>query len=266
MFARHEECILHRLGDFQLTPKHYCTFLNEHGAIVIAMGLIDGIELFELIYKQEIFMEGDAKKEEVFVYEYTKQDIATWASEFIAAFMYMHGLGITYRDFKPENVIITPSGHVKIVDFGFASLHNQPHDNSAHQMLGTPLYVPPEHITPKRLTTFSSKKSFDHPAGDWYSLGIVLYEAAFHEYPIENERDLSMKEIDNLIRRGFHCEKGEEWAGLCDLINGFFRLDPRERLGIAEDSEVIFRLSPFLRTARIGQLIDEVKHKLTIED
>lgn len=266
MFARHEECIMHRLGDFLFTPKHYCTFLNEHGVIVIAMELIDGIELFELIYKEEVFMEDGVKQMEEFVYQYSKQDIATWASEFIAAFMYMHGLGITYRDFKPENVIITKSGHVKIVDYGFASLHNRPHYHSANQMLGTPLYVPPEHITPKRITTFSKTKSFDHPAGDWYSLGIVLYEAAFRQYPIENERDLSVKQIDNLIRKGFRCDKGEEWKELCDLINGFFRLDPQERLGIAEDSEVIFRLSPFLRAAPICQLIDDVKHKLAIED
>ena len=43
-----------------------------------------------------------------------------YAAEVASAFDYLHARDIVYRDLKPENLLLTNSGHIKITDFGFA--------------------------------------------------------------------------------------------------------------------------------------------------
>jgi serine/threonine protein kinase len=43
-----------------------------------------------------------------------------YAAIVILALEHIHGLGYSYRDLKPENLLITADGYIKIVDFGFA--------------------------------------------------------------------------------------------------------------------------------------------------
>lgn len=45
-----------------------------------------------------------------------------YAVEIILAFEYLHSMDITYRDLKPENLLICHEGHIKITDFGFAKV------------------------------------------------------------------------------------------------------------------------------------------------
>jgi predicted Ser/Thr protein kinase len=93
-----------------------------------------------------------------------------------------HAKGIVHRDLKPENVMITPSGDVKLLDFGLAKSARQlagssdflpPRDTADHFMtselgrvLGTPEYMSPEQATGEPLDVRS----------DVFSLGLVLYE------------------------------------------------------------------------------------------
>lgn len=43
-----------------------------------------------------------------------------YAAEIVSALDYLHAHGIAYRDLKPENLMLTKDGHIKMVDFGFA--------------------------------------------------------------------------------------------------------------------------------------------------
>ena len=43
-------------------------------------------------------------------------------TEILTAFEYLHSKGIAYRDLKPENLLITGEGHVKMTDFGFSKV------------------------------------------------------------------------------------------------------------------------------------------------
>ena len=76
-----------------------------------------------------------------------------------------HRAGIIHRDIKPSNIMLTASGEVKVMDFGIAAAW-EAHSTTGQQLLATASYVAPERVTGARAT----------PAGDLYSLGVVLYE------------------------------------------------------------------------------------------
>jgi serine/threonine protein kinase len=76
-----------------------------------------------------------------------------------------HRAGIIHRDIKPSNIMLTASGGVKVMDFGIAAAW-EAHSTTGQQLLATASYAPPERIT----------GGHSSPAGDLYSLGVVLYE------------------------------------------------------------------------------------------
>lgn len=86
------------------------------------------------------------------------------AAEIAEALDYAHGQGVTHRDIKPGNILITQQGRAKIADFGIAKL-NLAHFTLPGRVLGTPAYMAPEQLTGERADGRS----------DLFSLGVILY-------------------------------------------------------------------------------------------
>jgi serine/threonine-protein kinase len=93
-----------------------------------------------------------------------------------------HREGLVHRDVKPGNLLITPSGHVKITDFGIARVANQVSLTQTGQVMGTVQYLAPEQATGKAATA----------AGDIYSLGIVAYEALAGRRPFKGDTQMAI--------------------------------------------------------------------------
>ena len=108
--------------------------------------------------------------------------LVSTACEIASALMAAHGQGVIHRDLKPENVIRTPSGGVKVLDFGLARFHDATPDTAPSgtrltedgTILGTPGYMSPEQLRGSRVDFRS----------DLFSFGVMLYELAsgFHPF------------------------------------------------------------------------------------
>jgi serine/threonine-protein kinase len=98
------------------------------------------------------------------------------AEEIADALHYAHSQGVTHRDIKPGNILMTPEGHAKIADFGIAKL-NLAHFTLPGRVLGTPAYMAPEQLSGEG----SDGRS------DLFSLGVILYAMVVGHSPFQGD-------------------------------------------------------------------------------
>jgi serine/threonine-protein kinase len=84
-----------------------------------------------------------------------------------------HEAGVVHRDVKPGNILVTPTGKVKITDFGVSLSSNQVPMTATGMVMGTAQYLSPEQAVGGPATA----------ASDLYALGIVAYEALVGHRP-----------------------------------------------------------------------------------
>jgi eukaryotic-like serine/threonine-protein kinase len=91
---------------------------------------------------------------------------------------FAHDHGLVHRDVKPQNVLLSNEGEVKVTDFGIArSLHVEHGVTQTGTVLGTGEYLAPEQASGQPVS----------PATDVYSLGVVLWELLAGEVPFQGE-------------------------------------------------------------------------------
>ncbi|HQH26270.1 MAG TPA: serine/threonine-protein kinase, partial [Oligoflexia bacterium] len=133
----------------------------------------------------------------------------------------LHQDGIIHRDLKPNNVLVTDTGRVVILDFGIAVTKlTKPSPHSLEKKItGTIDYMPPEAITGAE----------PQPQSDWYSLGVMLYQCLTGRLPYAGDTARILYEKvskDPIAPHEFLPGIPEAWSSLCLTL---LKRDPNER-------------------------------------
>jgi serine/threonine protein kinase len=104
-----------------------------------------------------------------------EEQVLDWARQIcdVLDYLHRHEPPVIFRDLKPANVMITPQGQVKLIDFGVARLFD-PAKGTDTLKMGTVGYAPPEQYAGQGQTT---------PRSDVYALGATLYELLTGDNP-----------------------------------------------------------------------------------
>jgi serine/threonine protein kinase len=134
---------------------------QEQGRPFMVMEFLKGNDLRHQIARNET---GDAAR---------KLEIAIEAAK---ALEFVHSQGIIHRDIKPDNIHISHSGVVKLIDFGIAKTDDMSLTKVGYTV-GTVYYMPPEQVTGQGVTHLV----------DIYAFGILLFELFTGKRPLDGE-------------------------------------------------------------------------------
>ncbi|TNE87844.1 MAG: hypothetical protein EP330_16215 [Deltaproteobacteria bacterium] len=98
-------------------------------------------------------------------------------------------LGLLHRDLKPANLRITPSGQLKILDFGVARAAFEAREvRTTQHISGTPAYIAPERL-----------RGVESASGDVYSLGVVLHEMVVGQRPSPDVAEPTFEDVREAV-------------------------------------------------------------------
>lgn len=209
-----------------------CAPVPEHNTIYMAMELLNGRTLFEVLRREVTPL----------------QTMMLWFTEIASALGCAHSKGIFHRDLKPENVFIIKEDdgteHVKVLDFGFARLQGAAKKlTMAGVAFGTPHYMSPEQAM--GLTEITA-------ACDVYALGIMLFQAVSGHVPYDSANNSPMEVMHAQVNSPTpQCVPRQEYNVPKRLISCIYKCmkkEPKDRY--ADGNELC---------AELQAILDEIK-------
>ena len=110
------------------------------------------------------------------------RDVMGYVGQTLAALAYAHEHGIIHRDIKPGNIMITPHGVAKLMDFGIAKSKLEPAKTQPGTTMGSLHYMSPEQIHGATVDARS----------DLYAMGVTLYELATGKRPFVGDSEYAI--------------------------------------------------------------------------
>jgi len=199
---------------------------------------IPGGDLFQRIYK--------TSKKRVPLHI---EEVRFYFAELVAIVQRFHAMDIVYRDIKPENVMIAASGHIKLIDFGFAKVLKESEKYMTRTICGTMEYISPE----LAMALLNKQSEADHgKAVDYWSLAVCLYELCTGNSIFGSYCNDMMELYTAVVQRKIRFPRNFD-PQCKDLIKHCLRSDPSTRLGNADRP---LNRHDFLRYDQWGNSID----------
>ena len=184
---------------------------QEYNIDYIVMEYIDGLTLKEYIKRRDMMGSEEVLK------------IAIKIAEALKA---AHANGIIHRDIKPQNIMVTQQGDVKVTDFGIAKAATSSTITQQGEALGSVHYFSPE----------QARGSFVDARSDLYSLGITMYEMITKQLPFTGDTPVAvaMKHLHDPLPEPQKMAP-QIWPGLRDIIVKLTQKRPELRYQSAEE-------------------------------
>ena len=147
-----------------------------------------------------------------------------------------HAQGIVYRDLKPENLLVTDSGYLKLTDFGLSRFLQGP-GARAYTVCGTPQYIAPDIIN-------SKGKGYDRGV-DWWALGVLLFEVVCGYAPFGRQGGAEKDILRNIVQGRAHVFAPGVSEAFKDLVRRLMHPNSASRLGMQRDGSDGVRRHPF---------------------
>ncbi|OMJ13034.1 Serine/threonine-protein kinase oca2 [Smittium culicis] len=225
------------------TPRSYMKKVTSEFCIGSSLHHENVIETLDLIFEGEkVYEIMEYCPYDLFKFvalgEMELDEIFCWFKQICQGVSYIHSLGISHRDLKLENILLTETGIVKLIDFGCATVFKAPFQKNPNKLTG--VYGSDPYIAPE---VFSKTVPYDAEAADVWSIGIMYMCMTLLKFPwriadssIDNNyksyasnwprgRDKLFVQLPNLrnegkkwIERLMHTS-ADERPSLADLLN-----------------------------------------------
>ncbi|KAJ9560343.1 hypothetical protein OSB04_005503 [Centaurea solstitialis] len=163
--------------------------LSGHPGVVTLKAVYEDLESFHLV--MELCSGGRLIDQMTKEGRYSEQRAANIFKELMMVIKYCHDMGVVHRDVKPENILLTTSGKIKLADFGLAVRITN--GQSLAGLAGSPAYVAPEVLT----GNYSEKV-------DVWSAGILLHALLVGVLPFQGDSLEDVFESIKTVELNFH--------------------------------------------------------------
>ncbi len=239
---------------------------EENGETFIAMAYVDGPSLADKIKERPLPLD----------------EALNMAIQIAEGLQEAHEKRIVHRDIKPQNIMLTAKGQVKIMDFGLAAVAGRSRLTKSGTTLGTPAYMSPEQL---------EGRDVDRRADIW-ALGVVLYEmltqrtpfAADYEQaiaygilneepePVTAQRRGVPPKVDDLLTKALAKDASERYQHVEEMIVDLKSLSKKpqkeesKRYGSAGELEVdLGNLADQLKSGRTTVIRSAMRPSLAAE-
>lgn len=229
---------------------------KEQGIYYIVMELAEGMTLKHYIRRYG---------------RLSTRETVDFSVQIASAIQAAHDHGIVHRDIKPQNILVSDSGKIKVTDFGIAKAATG--DTISSNAMGSVRYLSPE----------QARGGYSDSRSDIYSLGITIYEMATGKVPFDGDNSVAIAlmhlrdeitpprdffpdipaSLENIILKCVRKRPEERYQTARDLINDL------NRVFESPDGNYVY-LDPLVddspTRARTKDEIDAVKRSLTTKN
>uniref|UniRef100_A0AC34G199 Non-specific serine/threonine protein kinase n=1 Tax=Panagrolaimus sp. ES5 TaxID=591445 RepID=A0AC34G199_9BILA len=215
---REKECLTKLSTNENYHPfivRLYCTFQDKE-SLYFVMSLASRKDLLQVLKKKKNFSIDEARFA---------------VAEIAVALGHIHKFNIVHRDVKPENILLSETGHMILSDFGCAKFLEQTEEEKKElqtrirkcSFVGTAHYVCPEVLI---------NKPIDETC-DFWALGCILFQLLTGERPFNDVSEYFVFKRITALRYEFPDDFPSD-ANAKDLIQQFLQIEAADRLGSKE--------------------------------